>query len=66
MATEKNKYDGGSSEGNDMSDGDARDEPRTDKDTDLKTGNDESSPLAVEFDKDEKDKKKAAANDRQK
>jgi len=34
------------SSGNDLPEGDARDEERVDKDEDLKTGNDNESPLA--------------------
>jgi len=40
--------------GNDISEGDAREEPRTDKDEDLKKGDDDDSPLAKPFKEKEK------------
>ena len=42
------------SSGNDISDGDAREEGRMDKDEDLKKGNDNDSPLAKPFEEQKK------------
>src|SRR5580698_10417074 len=53
---DNNKYHREISDGNDESEGDTRDEARVDKDDDLKTGNDEGSPLAADFDKEKKHK----------
>lgn len=56
MNTDK-KYDPNISAGNQDSDGDAREEERMDKDEDLKTDEDEQSPLAKDYDEDKSNKK---------